>query len=326
VNGVPDTMTRRTLGVAGRAVDVLDGVVPAARDALTVLTYHRLDLGPSSFYPGLAGSTPELFEQQMTIVARRCHPVSVHDVLDGGPLPRRAVLVTFDDGYRDFAAVAWPIMARLGIEPVLFVPTAFPDRAGAVFWWDRLYAALHEAGPDARRRCGITGATALEAFRGLRDRVKALPHGDALAHVDGLVDQLGVDPGSVREPVLGWEELRSLAAAGVTVAAHSRTHPLLERLTPAQLCDEVEGCVDDIRREIGPRAGEVFAYPSGSHDDAVRAVVAAAGVRLAFTTRRGVARLGRHDPLRLPRLNVGRRSAPVVVAAQMAAGRRVPVR
>ena len=153
----------------------------------------------------------------------------------GPPIPARSIMLTFDDAYRDFAEAAWPVLGRLGIPATLFVPTAFPD-TDRPFWWDRLYAALIHT---ARTQPIETAAGSLAladradraaAFRSLRSELKSLPHAAAMAEVDRLVADLG-DPG-VGSSVLGWDELRSLAADGVTLAPHSRVHPLLERIEP----------------------------------------------------------------------------------------------
>ena len=67
----------------------------------------------------LAMMTPADFEAQVALVSRDFDAVSLSDVLaaldDARRLPRRAVLVTFDDGYRDFATNAWPILRRASV-------------------------------------------------------------------------------------------------------------------------------------------------------------------------------------------------------------------
>src|ERR1700710_1342530 len=116
--------------------------------ALAVLTYHRIG-DPDDGPPGLMSATVRGFERQMAwLAATRC-AVSLDAVLaarDGGaPLPPRAVLVTFDDAYEDFAARAWPVLSRHGIPAALFVPTAFPGDPDRALWWDRLFAAVRAA-------------------------------------------------------------------------------------------------------------------------------------------------------------------------------------
>jgi len=42
-----------------------------------------------------------------------------------GPKPRKYCVLTFDDGYRDFYAVAWPILKKHGFTATMFLPTGF---------------------------------------------------------------------------------------------------------------------------------------------------------------------------------------------------------
>jgi peptidoglycan/xylan/chitin deacetylase (PgdA/CDA1 family) len=101
---------------------------------LRVLMFHRIaDPGDRSLLnPGLVSATPVVFERIMDWLARRYSVVSLAEAVDGvagrRALPRRAVLLTFDDAYRDFAGTAWPILMRYGLPATLFVPTASVDR------------------------------------------------------------------------------------------------------------------------------------------------------------------------------------------------------
>lgn len=65
-----------------------------------------------------------------------------------------------------------------------------------------------------------------------------------------------------RLPILGWPSLARLQEEGVSLGAHTRTHPDLRRLDRAALEREVAGSVDDIRRETGVQPAS-FAYPYG---------------------------------------------------------------
>ena len=98
---------------------------------LRVLTYHRI-VDPASgerCNPSLLSATPTGFETQMRHLARRYRVVGADEVAAAyrreRRLPDRAVLVTFDDAYRDVGEVAWPIMRALGLPATVFVPTAF---------------------------------------------------------------------------------------------------------------------------------------------------------------------------------------------------------
>jgi peptidoglycan/xylan/chitin deacetylase (PgdA/CDA1 family) len=160
------------------------------------------------------------------------------------------------------------------------------------------------AGPSDRER----------AFSRLRGYVKSLPHRQAMDWVGALCDGLGVTaPGS---SVLGWEELRRLAREGVTLASHTRTHPLLHRISPEELREEVLGSKADLEREIG-RTPPVLAYPGGGFDAGVLRFLKEAGFAFAFGTRRGINDLDHEDPLCLRRINVGRRTTLTLLRAQL---------
>jgi glycosyltransferase involved in cell wall biosynthesis/peptidoglycan/xylan/chitin deacetylase (PgdA/CDA1 family) len=292
---------------------------------LAVLGYHRIGdrtQGP----PGMISATPRAFERQMRWLAASGRALSLDSVLaaraEGSPFPPGAVTVTFDDAYADFAEHAWPVLRGHGIPVTLFVPTALPGDPHAAFWWDRLYAALAGAGaplatPLGRLRLD-TSAARRRAYRALRDQVKLLPHDEAMALVDDLVAALGSPPPQAR--VLSWDELRALAREGVTLAPHTRTHPCLDRLPHERVSSEIEDSLAELTAETGA-AAPAFAYPAGQVSATAEETVRNAGFELAFTTSSGVATLSVDDPLRLPRLCVGRRDSPGLLRARLVLAR-----
>lgn len=94
-------------------------------------------------------------------------------------------------------------------------------------------------------------------------------------------------------------QLLEMAAGGVTIGAHSRTHADLRACSPSELEREVRGSKDDLEDLVGKRV-DSFAYPTGLLNDEVVTAVAAAGFASAVTTRPGWWRPAAH-PLRIPR-------------------------
>jgi peptidoglycan/xylan/chitin deacetylase (PgdA/CDA1 family) len=326
-------MRKRIVSIAKRSRAVhgvgrlLDSAVPAPNRICTVLTFHRIETHEPDLYPGLAGLDASGFSRFMDQLADRFRPIGVGELLGALSgdieLPARSVLVTFDDAYRDFAEVAWPIMRDRGVPVVLFVPTSFPDHPTREFWWDELYSAVSSAGPAQWQQVGIDASSPDEAFRSVRDGIKSMPHDDAMQFVRDSVATLRgpeaplPDLGDGR--VLGWAEIDELGSAGVDLAPHSRTHPMLDRLPPDQLDAEIRGSLDDLCGRLGSdRVTPVFAYPSGGHDPRVRAAVERAGFTAAFTTERGLVDVERSDHFRLPRLNIGRDSTVGAVGTEAA--------
>lgn len=292
-------------------LSALERVEEHPPNSLRVLTWHRV-------------LDPAAFARQIDWLVEQYRPVSLGDVeaawQDGTRLPPRAVLVTFDDAYRDFALHAWPVLRRRGVPVVLFVPTAFPDHPERVFWWDRLEHAISRC---ARRvpwvtECGRfrmrTSAQRAATYRALRDRAKTLHPAQVSVWVDELVAGLHAPP--LASQVLGWDELRELARDGVTLGAHSRTHPDLSQLTREEVEAEVAGSLDDLRHRIGEVAS-VFAYPDGRTSPEVAAVVRACGISLAFSTVPGTNVLPHASRWTLRRINVGPAATVAVLRAQL---------
>lgn len=296
--------------------------MPGSEATLAVLTYHRIG-DPRCGPPGIVSASRKAFERQMRWLAGTGRAVSLDDVLrarDGGaPLRRGAVLVTFDDAYRDFDEHAWPVLRRLGIPVALFVPTAYPGSPGRAFWWDRLFAAIDAARGRIATPLGSLPLHAhwqrRRAYRALREHVKSLPHDAAMALVDELVNALAAPP--VHGAVLSWPALRRLSREGVALGAHSRTHPLLSRIPEQRLAAEIAGSVEDLHRETGG-SPSAFAFPGGAVPPGADRVLRAAGIRLAFTTAAGVTARDALEWLALGRINVSRRTGRTALRARLA--------
>lgn len=294
---------------------------------LRVLTYHRVldpaDLGSAD--PKLISATPEAFERQMRVVAQRYRAVSAEEVLtavrERRPLPPRAVMITFDDAYRDLQEVAWPILRRLELPATVFVPSAFPGDRSREFWWDRLHRAVTRFRGPAVELPGLgayrldTPRSRAETMAALRIRLKASPHAEAMALVDRVCDTL--EPGAVgASPVLEWTSLRELSRSGLTLGAHTRNHPALDRLGVEEIRAEVRQGRADLEREVGPVA-PIFAYPYGAHDARVVEIVRQEGFELGFTCLDGHNPMPFADPLRLRRTNITMRTSPLLLRLRL---------
>jgi peptidoglycan/xylan/chitin deacetylase (PgdA/CDA1 family) len=314
---------------AAIAVGALDRLVGDRADVVAVLTYHRIDEVDSRPWlePSLRSATPEAFEEQVAAIAREYEPIGIRDLLESHRrrrrLPPRSILFTFDDGYADMAEHAWPVLRSARIPATLFVPTAYPGQESG-FWWDRVRASLAALAPAPVETPFGTlplhhQAAVNDTAARLRTGLKGLAHEEAMLIVDRLWERAGrptAQPG-----VATWSQLRAMAEEGLVLAPHSHDHPLLTRVSYDVAVEEVRRSREVLAREVPSAVTEVFAYPSGAWNaDAARAAVDA-GIELAFTTERGVNRLGRSPALALRRINVGSRAGPSLVRAQITVAR-----
>jgi peptidoglycan/xylan/chitin deacetylase (PgdA/CDA1 family) len=87
-------------------------------------------------------------------------------------------------------------------------------------------------------------------------------------------------------PLLSWDDARELHRDGVALGAHTRTHPILPELPPAEVEDEVAGSGADAAAALGEPV-ETFSYPFGRFDQATAEAVARAGFGCAVSIRTG---------------------------------------
>jgi peptidoglycan/xylan/chitin deacetylase (PgdA/CDA1 family) len=103
---------------------------------LRILFYHRV----SDDDDALAVS-PRRFRQQMELLAAESYEVidlaSAVDLLDRGLSPPRVVALNFDDGFRDVAENALPVLERLGFRATVFLPTGVIDGTASFAWYER---------------------------------------------------------------------------------------------------------------------------------------------------------------------------------------------
>jgi peptidoglycan/xylan/chitin deacetylase (PgdA/CDA1 family) len=311
--------------LAGQAASVLARVgllgaleyADRATDRVSILAYHRIDEldAEPDLDPALLSATPQDFRAQMEVISAHYSAISLEEFvaahIEGRTLPRRAVLLTFDDGYQDFAARAWPILKSLGLPATLFVPTDFPDTPGPGFWWDRLYSAItrtKQERVDVESIGEVQLADTAErqaAHRVLKIHAKSLPHAVALEWIENLIDQLAEVPPLHR--VLGWDALREMADEGLSVCSHGNIHALCTRLSSSELVEDLSVSKTRIERELGDAAPPpVIAYPASACDETVFEAVRSVGYQIAFGGRRGVARLPFAEPFDLMRMPVHR--------------------
>ena len=163
-----------------------------ARVKLPILVYHKIDrIPPGSRYPRNY-VTPEQFDAQLAFLQRAGYrSVSFADYLahrDGGAqLPRRPIIITFDDGYRSNRTVAQPILEKHGCTATIFLVAGYVGKTNA---WDpdELQEPLLDAGEvRAMQAAGIEFGSHTCTHAPLTRLAPA----DALAELQSSREQLG---------------------------------------------------------------------------------------------------------------------------------------
>jgi peptidoglycan/xylan/chitin deacetylase (PgdA/CDA1 family) len=297
------------MSVAVRIVATAARALPATRaHRLVTLIYHRVHPQPDRMFPGEVDGTR--FDWQMSLLRRHCHPLPLADAaakLRSASLPPRAVAVTFDDGYADNETTALPILERYGIEATFFVAPGFLD--GGRMWNDSIIETVRRA-PDAQLDLtdfglGIQALGPVEArgavAEGIIRAVKHLQPEERREKVELLARRIGVDlPDDL---MMTSAQVRRLAEAGMTIGAHTMTHPILRTLDDDAAEQEIRESREMLEAITG-RPVRAFAYPNGRPGDDYterdRNMVASLGFDFAPSTVWGAATAS-SDVFQLPR-------------------------
>jgi peptidoglycan/xylan/chitin deacetylase (PgdA/CDA1 family)/VanZ family protein len=280
-----------------------DRIVDSSPDLLTVLAYHRItDINARDFcgFKPNVSASPDEFERQIAYICRHSSPISVGDLecwLDGGPrLPKRPVLVTFDDGYADNADVAWPILRTKQVPAVVFLATEHIG-TGRAFLWDLVALAI-ESTRKSIAALPLLGEIVLSSARERNlatklwvEQSKALPPLQRWLALRALLETLDVniDESAFGALYLSWDEVRRLASEGLDFGGHTLTHPILTKSSYLDARREIEGSRSKIASILG-RAPCAFAYPNGSAKDfnpEHEKLVHDAGYAMAFSLKPG---------------------------------------
>jgi len=266
------------------------------RPAFPVLTYHRVNDEDDPFF---AAVPTQVFEQHMAYVAGAYHVLPVEELVERmqrGPLPRNAMAITFDDGYRDTITHAAPILARHRLPATVFLATGFIGTA-EIPWFHRVGLAFKLTKlPSVEAPWGETLALAsvterVRAMERALDRLKRASEDALPSEVDALVGRLGLGARpDDKNLMLSWDDVHALVGLGFSLGAHTVSHPILSRVGVARARAEIEGSRAMIKGACGvaPRS---FAYPNGGpedYTDTVVRLVQDAGFTCAVTTRFGL--------------------------------------
>jgi peptidoglycan/xylan/chitin deacetylase (PgdA/CDA1 family) len=212
---------------------------------------------------------------------------------------RPVAAVTFDDGFQNTHAVAFPILERFGIPATVFLVTDLVDSENTV-WFCRIHEALCRTPLKQVEWEGTaydlsSVANRASTHSAIQRRLKEDPHPQLIAKMRRLVESLGDDP---RKPILngspyrmlGTTEIREMLASGlIDFGAHTCSHAILSGLATVERQREISDSLEAVGRLTGVPC-RLFAFPNGGANDYGRDDVEALegrGVATAVTTIAG---------------------------------------
>lgn len=237
------------------------------------------------------------FERQIQMLAREYVPMPLEEILfksRQGSLPKRAVAVTFDDGFENNCTVAFPILERHRVPATFFLSTGLIGTSRR-FWVDQLEFLLDQTDrpemhlKSVARRYGLrTAAERREALANLKKILKTDSR-RVTEVLEELEETAGVpadSPAQGEHLAMTWDQARRMRRSGLcSFGAHTADHTILSHLSGSEKQRQIALSKAALERELGEPV-RLFAYPEGQSahfdEESVR-LVREAGFSAAVT-------------------------------------------
>jgi peptidoglycan/xylan/chitin deacetylase (PgdA/CDA1 family) len=282
-----------------------------ASGGIIVLTLHRVldeeDYRNTGSPRGMVMRSTT-YEALLRHLSRECEIVSVTGLVPSrtSQTARPRFALTFDDGWKDTFAVAYPLSERFDAPIAVFVCPGLAGRQDP-FWPEQVLRAWRVAAgsTESRQRfaeiCAETDLCEghdtefgnVRAAEILIERLKELEPPERGRIVGKLSAAANTNRGSglsapqQMEATMTWDETTQMANRGAQIGSHTFNHEILTTLTAVEVDRELTDSKRSIESVLGKVCG-MFAYPSGLWSQEIRDLVVRAGHTEAFLNEPGV--------------------------------------
>jgi len=234
-----------------------------------ILMYHRFNRIEKRHAVSAA-----VFEKQLKTIKRYFKPMTVTELAQCkqkvGTTPKHAVVITVDDGYRDFYEVAYPLLKYYDVPATFYVTTGFVN-GDTWLWPDQVAWIINNKNPVSST---ITLATRnfdlSQSFSELWWPIVSLflsvSNKERLDGLKQLEISCGVElPKRVPDSysAVSWAELEEMQTNGIEIGGHTVTHPSLGHMELHEATEEIIQSSVDLTNWLGKRERS-FCYPNGT--------------------------------------------------------------
>lgn len=285
---------------------------------LLVFNYHRVgDSSTSPFDRALWSASQDEFDQQVEFLKSQFDVIRIADLPEVvSRADRRAVLITFDDGYRDNFELALPVLRRHGVPATFFITSGFMDQRN-IAWWDEIAWMVRRSAlpqlpsfPRSPQTRDLSSPDAQEAaIKQLLLIFKKLPEpetGDFLNDL-AIASGAGRCPPDIADGMwMTWDMVRQLHSGGMDLGGHTVSHPVLANADIERQRREIVQSKQRVEELTDCRL-TAFSYPVGQRDsfsEETKTLLREAGYDWAFSFYGGFCSTSRNDRFNLPRVGV----------------------
>lgn len=257
------------------------------RKKLAILLYHgvspKINCGIFNYRGKFI--RPKNFSRQIKYLKKKYNVLELDNAIElliSGSLPPYSLVITFDDGYKNFYDYAYPILKQNQIPATVFLPTDFVDKK-IPLWVDRLEYAI------GARKDPIQAHIKMDS--NLRQKLKSLPENEKnekLKKIEDMnIEKLNnfSSEKSVYAP-LEWNQILEMQNNKINFGAHTKSHPILTKISAEEAKKEISESALILKEKTG-KISEIFSYPNGQSEDFnenIKTTAKESGFKGALTT------------------------------------------
>lgn len=313
------------------------------KSEVTVVMYHYVRDLKNSGYPNIKGLDIEKFKKQIKFFKENYNFVRIEDLIEyyknpkEKELPNKAILLTFDDGYKDHYTYVLPILLENNIQGSFYIPTkCFQDKK--VLDVNKIHFILEscigeeekilkeieeylEKNKDSRILLSYDDYFKEYAVDSRFDKKEVifikrmlqvvLPEDYRKKLVDILFkkyvctigDKIISERAFWEELYLTPEQIRMMEKLGMHIGFHSHDHVWLSSLSKEEQEFQIKSSINYFK-EIGIKTEKMtLSYPYGGYNEESVELIKKYEIPLAFTTKVAIADLNKDENYALPRLD-----------------------
>jgi peptidoglycan/xylan/chitin deacetylase (PgdA/CDA1 family) len=221
---------------------------------------------------------PDVFRQQLQFLKSRYHVVHPDEfrtwIERGKQLPPRAVLVTCDDGLLNTLTDMLPVLQSEDISCLFLVTAASCSNEPGMLWYEELYQLMRskplippDLHPPMEEGTESSSSVSFQArwWSTVRSasRLDAKTRADWMGRVRSHCGPTQAFHSDRRWRLLNIAELKQLAESGMSIGAHTLSHPVLSLCSEEEARREIQESKINLERALGCPVW-AFAYPFGN--------------------------------------------------------------
>jgi peptidoglycan/xylan/chitin deacetylase (PgdA/CDA1 family) len=244
-----------------------------------IVMFHRFSSQPKKN----CVSSVEL-EKQIIYLKKRFNLLPLSQlrqcIEEGRSAPNNSIVLTIDDGYRDFYDVAYPIFKKHGVPATLYVTTGFINQE--LWLWPDKIAWLLDCASSVNKTidfgqseygnikiADVDESNRHQIWSQITSYLLAVDDKQKHEWIDYFARELGKSLPEMPPDeyvACSWTELEEMQNNGIEVGGHTHTHPSLGQVSDEQLYCELNTCMNLLDENLGKRQRD-FCFPNGQPND-----------------------------------------------------------